>query len=383
MSDRPPVIAIVAGEVSGDILGAGMMAALKQHYPQARFIGIGGDLMTQQGLVSSVDMDELSVMGLFEVLKRLPRLLAIRKQLLSDLIAAKPDLYVGIDAPDFNLPVEKRLKAQGIKTVHYVSPSVWAWREGRIKGIKKAVDHMLCLLPFEKDFYDAHGVPATFVGHPLADDIPLQWPALPARQALELSESKRWLAVLPGSRSGEVERLGPIFLEAIKQLYQRHEDLAVIAPMVNNQRAQQFHQQWQQTCPEVPLTIRVGESRKTMAAADFLLLTSGTVTLEAMLIKRPMVVAYRFSWLTYQVIKRLFKAPFFSLPNLLAKRPLVPELEQQQVNPERIVSELEKLMVNDNSALLASFKTLHQQLQRGASQTAATVAHDLLEYSKK
>ncbi|MFC0444694.1 lipid-A-disaccharide synthase [Pseudidiomarina halophila] len=382
-TDKPLLIAVIAGEHSGDLLGAGLLRELRQRQPNIEFIGVGGPLMEAEGLTSLVPMDDLAVMGLAEVLGRLRTLLAHRKFLITTFLERQPDLFIGVDAPDFNLPVAKRLKAAGIPTMHYVSPSVWAWRQGRIKGIKQSVDHVLCLLPFEKEFYDKHQLPATFVGHPLADSIPLEWDQKQARQDINLTasdvEQRQVVALLPGSRAGEIARLGPVFLQAAQQYLQRHPQTLFISPMISAARAEQFRTLQQQLAPELPLKLIDGQSRTAMAAADALVLTSGTVTLEAMLIKRPMVVAYRFNWLTYQIMRHMFKAPFFSLPNLLAGRELVPELLQSEVNPETIVKALERqLAAADHGGLITTFTELHQQLRRDADKVSAEVALSLV-----
>ncbi|WP_417439622.1 lipid-A-disaccharide synthase [Idiomarina abyssalis] len=377
-SKKPPKIAIVAGEHSGDLLGAGLMQAISKRHPGAYFIGVGGPLMAEQGMDSYFPMDDLAVMGIAEVVQQLPKLLRHRKKLVQYLIEEQPDVMIGIDAPDFNLTVETRLKNAGIATIHYVSPSVWAWREGRIKGIKKAVDHVLCLLPFEKDFYDKHGLPATFVGHPLADDIPMQWQQTPARKELKLEPESEYLAILPGSRKGEIARMAPVFLRVAKKIAEKYPNLRFVAPMISDARAEQFQELIKQYSPELTIALPVGESRKVMAASNYLLLTSGTVALEALLIKRPMVVAYRFHWLSYQIIKRLFHAPFFSLPNLLAGKEIVPELAQSEASEEGIEQALVELIEQDNTALLEQFKTIHQQLKVSASEKAANVVDSFL-----
>ncbi|MGM0905208.1 MAG: lipid-A-disaccharide synthase [Pseudomonadota bacterium] len=377
-SKKPPKIAIVAGEHSGDLLGAGLMQTISKRHPGASFIGVGGPLMAEQGMDSYFPMDDLAVMGIAEVVQQLPKLLRHRKNLVHYLIEEQPDVMIGIDAPDFNLTVETRLKNAGIATIHYVSPSVWAWREGRIKGIKKAVDHVLCLLPFEKDFYDKHGLPATFVGHPLADDIPMQWEQVSARKELELESESEYLAILPGSRKGEIARMAPVFLRVAKKLAEKYPNLRFVAPMISDARAQQFQELIKQYTPKLTIALPVGESRKVMAASNYLLLTSGTVALEALLIKRPMVVAYRFHWLSYQIIKRLFHAPFFSLPNLLAGKKIVPELAQSQASEEAIEQALVELIEQDNTALLEQFRTIHQQLKVSASEKAANVVDSYL-----
>jgi len=379
----PRVIAIVVGEHSGDLLGAGLMRALKQRSRQPiEFIGVGGPLMAAEGLQSFFPMEDLAVMGIAEVLKDLPKLLRHRRKLVQYLLERQPQVMIGIDAPDFNLTVERRLRDRGIRTVHYVSPSVWAWREGRIKGIKKAVDHMLCLLPFEQQFYDKHQLPATFVGHPLADDIPMQWPRSQARSELNLAQDGQYLALMPGSRGGEVKRMAPLFLQAALQLQQRYPSLKFVAPMISATRAEQFKALWQQHAPQLAIDITVGNSRATMAAADYLLLTSGTVALEAMLIKRPMVVAYKFNALTYRLIKWLFHAPFFSLPNLLADERIVPELAQHEASCDALVDAMSTLIDSDNDALLQRFENLHKQLKVNASERAAEVVLNLISSNK-
>lgn len=375
---RPLKIALVAGEHSGDLLGSGLIKALKQRHTNIEFIGVGGPLMQEQGLKSFFPMDDLAVMGIAEVFKQLPKLLKHRKQLVQYLTEQKPNVMIGIDAPDFNLTVEKRLKKAGIPTIHYVSPSVWAWRENRIKGIKQSVNHVLCLLPFEKDFYDKHQLQATFVGHPLADDIPLRWNQTDARKALGIDSEGKYLAILPGSRSGEIERMAPVFLSVAKRLASTYPELKFVTPMISERRAEQFSDLVKQHAPELAIDTPIGHSRLTMAASDYLLLTSGTVALEALLIKRPMVVAYRFHWLSYQIIKRLFHAPFFSLPNLLAGREIVPELAQAEASEDNIEKELSSLIESDNHELLEQFTQIHQQLKVTASEKAADVVESFL-----
>ncbi|RUO77344.1 lipid-A-disaccharide synthase [Idiomarina seosinensis] len=382
-SSKSLTVAIVAGEHSGDLLGAGLMRSIKQQYQgDVQFIGVGGPLMQEQGLASFFPMDDLAIMGIAEVVKHLPKLLKHRRQLVAYLKQQQPDVMVGIDAPDFNLTVEKRLRKAGIKTVHYVSPSVWAWREGRIKGIKKAVDHMLCLLPFEKQFYDKHHLDATFVGHPLADEISGEWSKTAARNELNLATDKMYLGLLPGSRAGEIERMAPLFLHVAAQLQHDNNNLSIVAPMVSQARADQFIAIQQRCCPELDITVKVGQSRQTMAASDYLLLTSGTVALEAMLISRPMVVAYKFNWLSYQLIKRLFKAPFFSLPNLLAGDKIVPELAQDEANANQLQQQLQRLIDEDNKPLLERFRALHQQLKVDASERGAAAVLSLVSSEK-
>ncbi len=372
-----PVFAIVVGEHSGDTLGAGLMVALKKRYPQAKFIGIGGAKMQALGFESLFAMDELAVMGIVEVLGRIRRLLYIRKSLTQYFSQNKPDVFIGIDAPDFNLGLEAKLKQQGIKTVHYVSPSVWAWREKRIFKIAKATDMVLSLLPFEKAFYDKHHVPCTFVGHPLADDIPLVSDKNHAREQLKLPLDKKILALMPGSRGGELSRLVEPFLQSAQQLFQQDNSLVFVAPMVSKKRAQQFLTLKQQIAPDLPVEIIIDKTQVVMAASDCLLTASGTVTLEAALIKRPMVITYKFNTLTYLLAMWLVKLKWFSLPNLLANKTLVPELLQKEVCPEKIVPLLQTRLYQSQGELNDAFTNIHLQLKCDASEQSAQAVVNL------
>ena len=380
-SDKP-TFAIVVGEHSGDTLGAGLMQQLLNSYPQAEFIGIGGPKMQALGFNSLFDMDELSVMGVFEVLGRLRRLLHIRKSLTDYFSAYKPSVFIGIDAPDFNITLEERLKARAIKTVHYVSPSVWAWREKRVFKIAKATNMVLSLLPFEKAFYDKHQVPCTFVGHSLADDIPMISDKAAARNSLGLSESATILALMPGSRGGEFSRLVEPFLFTAKQLLlnkpEHIKELLFVVPMISEKRAEQFKELHKKFAPEIAVNIIIGETQKVMAASDCLLTASGTVTLEAALVKRPMVICYKFNPLTYHMFKGFVKLKWFSLPNLLANKSLVPELLQGQVTVDNIIPLVEERLYQDQSALNQAFTTIHQTLKQDASKQAANAVIDLL-----
>ncbi|MGF6392555.1 lipid-A-disaccharide synthase [Pseudomonas plecoglossicida] len=368
-------IALVAGEASGDILGSGLMRALKARHPDVRFIGVGGPLMEAEGLQSYFPMERLAVMGLVEVLGRLRELLKRRKALIQTLIAEKPDVFIGIDAPDFTLNIELKLRQVGIKTVHYVSPSVWAWRQKRVLKVREGCDLMLTLLPFEARFYEEKGVPVRFVGHPLADTIPLDADRQAARQALGLAEGPL-VALMPGSRGGEVGRLGALFLDTAQRLREQVPGVRFVLPCANAARREQVEQML--VGRDLPLTLLDGQSHQALAACDAVLIASGTATLEALLYKRPMVVAYRLAPLTYWILKRLVKSPYVSLPNLLAQRALVPELLQDAATSEALAQALAPLVV-DGSQQTERFDEIHRTLRRDASNQAADAVLALLE----
>jgi lipid-A-disaccharide synthase len=361
-------VALVAGEASGDILGASLMQALRTRHPQIEFIGIGGPLMEAQGLTSYFPMERLAVMGLVEVLGRLPELLSRRRRLVRTLIEAKPDVFIGIDAPDFNLGLELKLRRAGIKTVHYVSPSVWAWRQKRVLQIREACDLMLCLFPFEAQFYDDYQVPVRFVGHPLADAIPVQTDRAAAREALELPQDCHVVALMPGSRGGEVSRLGELFLDAAVRLRTLRPGVRFVLPCASPERRRQLEEML--VGRDLPLTLLNGRSHEALAACDAVLIASGTATLEALLYKRPMVVAYKVAPLTYRILKRLVKSPYISLPNLLAERLLVPELIQDAATPESLAQLLAPLLEGGEVQTLG-FDVIHRALRRDASQQGA------------
>ncbi|SET76314.1 lipid-A-disaccharide synthase [Pseudomonas graminis] len=367
-------IALVAGEASGDILGSGLMRAIKSRHPDAEFIGVGGPLMEAQGMTSYFPMERLSVMGLVEVLGRLKELLARRKLLIQTLIDEKPDVFIGIDAPDFTLNIELKLRQAGIKTVHYVSPSVWAWRQKRVLKIREGCDLMLTLLPFEARFYEEQGVPVRFVGHPLADTIALQADQVAARAELGFGEGPV-VALMPGSRGGEVGRLGALFFDAAERLMAARPDIRFVLPCASPQRREQIEQLLQGR--ELPLTLLDGQSHVALAACNAVLIASGTATLEALLYKRPMVVAYRLAPLTYWILKRMVNSPYVSLPNLLAQRMLVPELLQDAATAEALAQTLLPLLDNGD-AQTAGFDAIHRTLRRDASNQAAEAVLNLI-----
>ncbi len=372
----PLKIALVAGEASGDILGAGLMQAIRACHPDAQFIGVGGPRMQAEGLDSWFPMERLAVMGLVEVLGRLPELLGRRRRLIRRMIDERPDVFIGIDAPDFNLGVELKLRQAGIRTVHYVSPSVWAWRQKRVLKIRRACDLMLTLFPFEAQFYEAQQVPVCFVGHPLADTIPLDAERLAARSALGLPEQGGVVALLPGSRGGEVQRLGSLFLDAAERLRGLRPGLHFVLPCASAERRVQLEAML--AGRELALTLVDGRSHEVLAACDAVLIASGTATLEALLFKRPMVVAYRVAPLTYRILKRLVKSPYVSLPNLLAGRFLVPELIQDAATPQALAEALAPLL-DDGAVQTEGFDAIHRTLRRGASARAAEAVLQLLE----
>lgn len=372
--------ALIAGEHSGDILGAALMVALKQQHPNAEFFGIGGPRMQAEGLTALFEMEELAVMGLVEVLGRLRRLLQVKREITAAILTAKPDVFIGIDAPDFNIPVELALKQQGIKTVHYVSPSVWAWRHKRIFKIAKATNMVLALLPFEKAFYDKYQVPCTFVGHTLADSMPLQVDKAVAKQSLALDPTKPVLAIMPGSRTNEIKLLAPDFLQAAAVLKQQHPDLQLITNMVTDEKAALWRQLKAQYAPELAVTEFTGQARQVLLAADATFIASGTATLEAMLAKCAMVVGYRTNWLTFQIAKRLVKLQHVSLPNLLAGRALVTELLQDDLTVPALLNAMQPLVNGISDDLATDYLNIHQQLQQNASVVAANTVLQVITH---
>lgn len=379
---RPLRIALIAGEVSGDILGADLIPALRAAYPNIEFCGVTGPLMREAGCESLADIEELSLFGISEVLLQIPRLLALRRRLAKDIRLWGADLCVGIDAPSFNLGLEQRLKKQGMKTAHYVSPTIWAWRKGRIHEIGRSVDLMLTLFPFEQALYEEHGIPSTCVGHPLADRFPECPDQLQARQQLGLDEGQRWLALMPGSRGSEVRSLAEPFIETAHWLATRNPDLGFIVPCANN-RVRAVFSTIAERLPDVPrLKLIDGQSQAAMTAADAVLLASGTAALEACLLKRPMVVAYRVSAFTYFLLRGLgmLKVAHVSLPNHLTDRPRVPEFIQQKAQAKYLGPAVQALLGDHSQAeaQTKAFAEVHQDLRRDASTQAARALLGLL-----
>ena len=394
-TSRPLRIGLVVGETSGAILAHGMLKQILKRHPNAIVEGIGSQPLIDLGMTSLFDMNELSVMGLVEVLKHLPRLLHIRKTVINHFINNPPDVFIGVDAPDFNLTVESKLKAAGIPTVHYVGPTVWAWREKRIHKISKATNLVLGIFPFEKVIYDKYQVPFQFVGHTMADDIELVVDQAKARSSLGLQEKAQYLAVLPGSRAKEIESLLAIFMQSYALLLGNNPQLKAIIPAVNEVREKQINTLLAALNMQDNCTVTRAPARDVMIAADAVLLASGTAALEAMLCKRPMVVAYKMSGLTYAMMKRLYKPKYFSLPNILANKLLVPEFLQDDVNPENLAKHLELVIVpnsaqnnvpatlkqNSNNAkedIISVFTAIHKTLKCDADNQAALAILNLI-----
>jgi len=373
------VIVIVAGEASGDILGAGLMQALLKLHPDLKFEGVGGPQMIAKGFTSLVPIERLSVMGLVEVLGRLPELLLLRRRLVKRYTCMPPLAMIGIDAPDFNLVLETQLKANGVPTLHYVSPSVWAWREERVFTVARACHKVLALLPFELPYYERHHIPATFVGHPLADSIPGDLTQRHARKQLKLKDQPV-LALLPGSRAMEIKQLGADFLAAAALLQAKHPQLQLVLAAANESRKKQLHGLLQ-AHPALNVSLVLGDSHMVLAAADAVLVASGTATLEALLFEKPMLVCYRLSPISYRIFKRKLKVPFVSLPNILAGYKVVEELLQDQVQPQLIADHLTALLFDPSIAKqqCTAFSSIHQQLAHGANTSAANAVIDVIE----
>ena len=390
MQNRKLKIGIVVGEVSGDTLGAKLIRSFREQGIDAEFEGIGGPQMIAEGFKSFYPMDILSVMGLVEVLKDIKKLFTVRDGLVEKWATNPVDVFIGIDAPDFNLRLSKSLKQKQlpIKTVQYVSPSVWAWRQGRVHGIKASIDLVLCLFPFEKAFYKKWDVPAAFVGHPLASQLPLENPILQAKEELGLDLTQKHIALLPGSRRGEIEKLGPLVLDAAKLLYAKYPNYRFVIPAINDARKQQIEalltQYPKALVDQIDLLENSGTEskigRQVMNAANIVALASGTATLEAMLLHRPMVTFYKLNWLTYHVVKFLIKIQYYSLPNIIAGKKVIQELIQKDATPEKLAAEIEKLM-NIETAQIQAMQhiTMHKQLLAGNSENPVEAILNILD----
>jgi lipid-A-disaccharide synthase len=377
-------IGMIAGEASGDLLGAGLIHALRKIHPDITVEGIAGSQMQAAGATSLFPMEKLSVIGFSEVLLRVRELLSMRTQTKKHFLNNPPDIFIGIDAPDFNLPIELALKKANILTVQYNSPTIWAWRYKRIFKMVKAVNLMLCLFPFEAPYYEAVQIPVRYIGHPLADLIPLQPDQAAARKLLNLPIDAKIIALLPGSRFGEIKYLGPVLLRAAQLCLAQKNDLIFISPMINAERKKQFELFWKTISPNLPLTIFEGQSRTVMAAADVIALASGTATLEAMLLKKPMVVAYKGSAFSYFIAKHLVKIKQFSLPNILAGEKLVPEFLQHTATAENICHAVMNYFndLNNTAALIKRFAEIHLQLKCNANERAAEAVIKLINKNK-
>ena len=373
-------IGIVAGEASGDFLGSHLITALKNIDTNVEIIGIGGKLMESAGCQCIYPVEKLSVMGISEIFSKFTELVSIRAHIKKIFLENPPDVFIGIDAPDFNFPLEKMLKKNGIRTIHYVSPSVWAWREYRLKSIAGCTDLMLTLFPFEVSLYDKHGITAQFVGHPLAHTIPMESDRHTARSELELPDNRPIVALFPGSRQAELNKLVIPFLKTANWCRDRLENIHFICNLVN-ESDREYVQTWiQKISPDINVSLYTGKSLVVMAAADVILLASGTASLEAMLIKRPMVVAYKVNWLTYQIAKRLIRVPYVSLPNLLAGRKIVMECLQENCQPEIMGNEIINLLNDKNRAvdLIRDFGKLHKKISAGADNNVAKAVLDFV-----
>lgn len=379
MGSKTLRIGMVVGEPSGDLLAAGLIKALQKTHPNLIVEGVAGPAMLTLGCKALFPMEKLSVMGLIEPIKHLPEILSIRRQLKKHFLTNPPDVFIGVDAPDFNIGLELALKKAGIKTVHYVSPSVWAWRKKRIYKIKRAVDLMLCLLPFERSIYQEHQMKSVFVGHPLANDVPLRSDPLPARQSLNIPDTAKVLALLPGSRKQELHSLVQLFLKTAQACEETLDDLHVVVPLVNAKRRAQFEAILQSSGVVLPhLHLLDGRAHLAMQAADVVLLASGTATLEVMLVKRPMVVAYKMSWLSYQIARWLVHTPFFSFPNLLNQKAIVPEFVQGEATVENLSKAVLGQFAKSPEALVNNFTEWHERLKQDASVKAAEAVLALL-----
>lgn len=384
-------IGIVVGEVSGDTLGVKLMRRFRERGLDVEFEGVGGPQMIAEGFHSLYSMDDFAVMGIVEVLKDLKKFYAIRDGLVQRWSEQPIDVFIGIDSPDFNLRLSKSIKQQQLptKTIQYVSPSVWAWRQGRVHGIRASIDLVLCLFPFEKTFYKKFNVPAAFVGHPLAMELPLENPVEAGKQALGLDLDQSYIALLPGSRKGEVERLGPVVLDAAQILHQKYPEQRFLIPAINALRQQQIDELLQHYPDSLKQRIQVLQNdahaesnigRQVMNAADMVALASGTATLEALFIHRPMVTFYKLNWLTYMIAKLLVKIPYYALPNIIAGKKIVQELIQKEATAVRLAAEMERLMdIEVYKIQIMQFKNIHKQMRMDSSEDPVEAILALLD----
>jgi lipid-A-disaccharide synthase len=373
-------IGIVAGEPSGDYLGAGLINALSRRIPKLNFIGIGGPLMEKAGLTTLFEMERISIMGLDELLRSVHDILKIRRSLYRTFLDEDIPMFVGIDVPDFNLGLEEKLRGTGVTTVHYVSPTVWAWRSYRIRKIRRSVCHMLTLFPFEAAFYQRHGVPVDFVGHPIADEVDPEYDKYALRAELGLpSEGNRIAALLPGSRMIELQRLGELFIEVARELGSRVPDVRFVAPFANEETRGRFESLLERN-PDVAVDVVLGKSRTVIAASDAALLASGTAALEAALLRVPMVVTYKGSWLSAALVKMLAHVEHFSMPNHLLDEPIVPEYFQADATVENLAGTMSRLLLDQeySRTMSDSFGAIMSALRCGASERAAEVVAGLM-----
>jgi lipid-A-disaccharide synthase len=368
-------IGIVAGEASGDLLGSHIIQALKKKRTDIEFVGIAGPKMMSEGALSLFSMERLSVRGYVEVIKHLFSLLRLRRQLLKHFMSNRLDLFIGIDAPDFNFWLERKLKRNGIKTIHYVSPSVWAWRKNRIKKIKNAVSHMLALFPFEPALYHGAGIPVTYVGHPLADILPMEPDTSAAREGLKLKSSALVVAMLPGSRQSEVQQHAELFVKTAKLIYAEYPNAIFLVPLITRETRRIFELAIFHENESLPIQILFGHAHDAMEASDVVIVASGTATLEAALLKKPMVITYRMSKVSWQILKRMRLQPYVGLPNILAEKFIVPELLQDDSTPEKLAEATIKLISDTTyiSEIKAEFTKIHFSLKQNSAEKAANV----------
>lgn len=377
-----PVIGIVAGEASGDLLGSHLIRALKKKRPDLKFVGIAGPKMQAEGAIALYPMERLAVRGYFEVLRHLPGLLRIRRELLNHFRNEPPALFIGIDAPDFNLGLETNLKASGIKTVHYVSPSIWAWRKGRMSKIKRAASRILALFPFEVPLYEQAGVPVTYVGHPLADVLPLEPDQGSAQLDLKLPKDRQVIALLPGSRQSELDYMADLFVRTAAQIHKQVPNAHFLVPVVSKETRWKFQAAINKHhAEELPISILFGHSHLAMEAADAVIVASGTATLEAALLKRPMVITYRMSPLSWQILRHMNYLPYVGLPNILAGKSVVPELLQNDATPEKIAENVLKLLSDKTGVaeIRREFLEIHHTLRQNTEEKAAEAILDMLK----